>query len=103
MSWWRVSAIVAAASFAGLMASPVSAAPPGLGVLKPAIEIPPATKNVHWRRYRHCHRRRYGRRRCHGRRRYRYYDYGWPGIGLYFGFGKRHHRHHRHHRRHRRH
>lgn len=101
MSWWRIFTIAAVMSFAGLMASPASAAPSGLGVLRAATAPDTSATKVHWRRYRHCHRR-HGRRYCHGRR-HRYYDYyGWPGISLYFG-GRRHH-HHRHHRgRHRRH
>jgi hypothetical protein len=98
MSWWRALTIVAALSFAGLMASPASAAPSGLGTLKGATTIDSSATKVHWRRYRHCHWR-HGRRHCHGRRHYRSYGWG-PSFGIYFGSGKRHHRHHRrHHRR----
>jgi hypothetical protein len=94
---WKIFTIVAAMGFAGLMASPASAAPAGLGVFKSATATDTSATKVHWRRYRHCHRR-HGRRYCHGRRHYR--SYGWPGISLYFGTGHRHHRHHRrHHRR----
>jgi len=96
MSWWRTLTIVAALGFAGLMASPASAAPSGLGTLKGATAFDSSATKVHWRRYRHCHRR-YGRRRCHGGRRGDYYDYGWPSFGIYFGTGHRHHRHHRRH------
>jgi hypothetical protein len=97
MSWWRVLTIVAALGFTGLMASPASAAPSGLGTLKGATTFDSSATKVHWRRYRHCHWR-HGRRHCHGRRHYD--DYGWPSFGIYFGTGHRHHRHHRgHHRR----
>ena len=82
MSCWRAT-IVAALSFAGLMASPASAAPSGLGTLKEATAtVDSSATKVHWRRYRHCHWR-HGHRRCHGRSHYR--SYGLPGVGIYFG------------------
>ena len=98
MSWWRVLTIVAALGFAGL-ASPASAAPSGLGVLKGATTVDSSATNVHWRRYRHCHYRK-GRRYCHGRRHYR--SYGWPSFGVYFGEKRRYHHRRHHHRKHHR-
>jgi hypothetical protein len=95
-----VFTIVAAMGFAGLMASPASAAPSGMDMLKGATTIDPSASKVHWRGYRHCHRR-YGRRRCHGGPRYYDNYYGWPGISLYFGSRRGHH-HRRHGRRHNR-
>jgi hypothetical protein len=100
MSWLRILTVVAATALMGAMALPAGAAPLGAGAAKSVASTESATTQVHYRSYRHCHRR-HGRRYCHGHHR-AYRSYGWPGIGLYFGTGRRHHGgHHGHHGHHR--
>lgn len=87
MSKSLIALAVAVLSVAAL-ASYVSAAPAGLGTMRPAIAADAAAMQVHWRGYRHC---RHGsvEGRCHGKRRF-FRDAG-PSVQLYIGPGRRHH------------